>query len=296
MIVQVFEAFFIFQQANFTIFFLIFSALVNLSSFHTHKTFIVFSSFSRIFIFELWVIETGAESYRRWLIEDFVGDKIIGSPTSSFNSTAGFLTFIVSDCDSSEDVADVLMEIIVECKGNPISWKEFMLEKPLSSSVWWQVENLFDFVGPFEGMLIVLLVLAIGKIVDSSSSLFEFDELEDEWTDDSSVLRNDKCDSRSKAKRNSVRCVSNVRCWKLIASDVPLACERIGSCVLRKFCTVLDKRKASFESFSASISFSWFTFDRVSKMLGLLSSGWKENFSGLISLPLVDFVFGDRRL
>lgn len=240
-------------------------------------------------------METGAESYRRWLIADFVGETL-GSPTSSLSSTEGFLTFMVSDCDSSEDVAEVLMEIMVECKGSPISWKEFMLENPLSSSVWWQVENRFDFVGPFEGMLMVLLAFAMGKIVGSSSSLWELDELDDEWTDDSSVLRNDKCDSRSKAKRNSVRCCSNVRCWKLIASDVPLACDRIGSCVLRKFWTVLESLNASLDSFSASNSFSPTTFGRASKMIGLLSSGWKVNFSGLISTLFVDLVFGDRRL
>lgn len=202
-------------------------------SFHTHKTFIDFSSFLRMFIFELCVM--GTESYRRWLAMIFEGD---GTPTSSLNSAEGFLNFTVSECDSSDEVPDVFTDRSVECKGKPISWNEFMLEKPLSSSVW-HVENRFDLVRLFAGMVLILVV-AVGKFVGYSSSLF--DELDD-CTDDSSVLRRDKCDSRSKPNEKSFRCGSNGGRGNPIASEVLLmACDKIGSWVLRKFWTVRDRR------------------------------------------------------
>lgn len=254
----------------------------------------VFSSFSRIFIFELWVMETGADSYLRWFTVVFVGGAI-GKPTTSFSSAAGFLNFTVSEWDSSDDT-EVLTEIKVEWSGRPISWNEFMLEKPLSSSVWWQVENLLDFVRPLAGMFVVLLVAMLGNIVWSSSSLFEFEEFDDEWTDDSSVLRNDKCDSRSKPNKKSLRCCSKDR-WKVFASDVPFACDKIGSCVLRKFWTVLESLKASLDNFSASISASTTTtFCLLSNGAATISSVWKVYFSGLISTPVEVLHFGDRRL
>lgn len=250
----------------------------------THRTFMLFSSFSRIFIFELWVIATGAESYLRWFVGGFTGDGI-GSPTSSFSSTSTFFILTVSEWESSEDDADVLTEIRVEWRGKPISWNEFMLEKPLSSSVWWQVENLFFKL--FWGMLVALFVAIFGKIVGSSYS-FEFEEFDDEWTDDSSVLRSERWDSRSKPKRRSPRC------WKPFVSDVPFACDRIGSWVLRKFWTVLDNRNASLDSFSASMPTSLQdAFDRLSNVAAGISS---VNFSGFVSELFDNLFFGVRRL
>lgn len=257
----------------------------------------VFSSFSRIFILELEVM--GAESYLRWFAAILAGGGI-GSPTSSFNSTAskGFLNLKVSECESSDDDPEVLTERRVECRGKPISWNEFMLENPLSSSVWWHVENLFDFVRPFAGMLVILLAAIVGKIVGSSSSLFEFDEFDDEWTEDSSVLRSDKCDSRSKPNKKSFRWRSKDERGKPFASDddAPFVCDKIGSWVLRKFWTVLESLKASFESFSASISVSLGVICLLSKGKMIVSSGWNVNFSGLMSTAVDDLFFGDRRL
>lgn len=263
------------------------------SHFYTHKTFMLFSSFSRIFIF--WDIGTGAESYRRWLASALIGGE--GRPTSSFNSTAAFLNFTVSECDSSDDAVDVFTEMRVECNGRPMSWNEFMLEKPLSSSVWWHVENLF--LRTLTGMLADLLATTLGGKTDgsNSSSLFEFDELEDEWTDDSSVLRSDKCDSRSKPNKKSFRCWSNVVRGKLFGSDALLACDKIGSCVLRKFCTVLESLNASLESFSASMPTSFEGLVRVSNTdTAASSSQWKLNFSGLTSTPVEDLFLEVRRL
>lgn len=200
------------------------------------------------------------------------------------------LNLTVSDWDSSD--AEVLMESKVECIGKPISWNEFMLEKPLSSSVWWHVENRFDFVRPFAGTPFNLLLTMLGKIVGSSSSLLEFDELDDEWTDDSSVLRNDECESRSKPNKKSPRCG-----WKALWSDELFACDKIGSWVWRKFWTVRDNRKASFDSFSASTPASGLGLGRLSKCKSnLSSSGCNVNFSGLTSTADKDLFFGDRRL
>lgn len=183
-----------------------------------------------------------------------------------------------------------------------------MLEKPLSSSVWWQVENLFDFTKAFAGALF-LLVAIIGKIVGSSSSLLEFDEFDDEWTDDSSVLRNDKCDSRSKPNKKSFLCCSIVVRGNVAGSETHVACDNIGSWVLRKFWTVRESLKASLDNFSASISISLQVFGLVSNGDAKLpsndggttttkfaSSLWKVNFSGLISTTLVALFFGARRL
>lgn len=174
---------------------------------HTHKTFMVFSSSSRIFIFEFWDIASGAESYLRWLMVGLIGGGL-GSPTSSFSERGDLLIFIDSEFDSSDEVPEVLTEIMVDCsKGRPISWKEFMLEKPLSSSVW-HVENRFDLMRTFGATLPLLFATFAGKIVGSSSSLWEFEELDEEWTDDSSVLRSDECDSRLKPNKKSFRCCS----------------------------------------------------------------------------------------
>lgn len=124
----------------------------------------------------------------------------------------------------------------------------------------------------------------VGNVIGSSSSLFEFD---DECTEDSSVLRSDEFESRSKPNKKSLRC-----------SDELFACDKIGSWVLRKFCTVRESLKASLESFTASIPATGFALGLLSNDVraSLSSCGWNVNFPGFSSGFAKDLFLGDRRL
>lgn len=184
-----------------------------LSSFcQTHRTFMEFSSLSRSFNFGVVLDKSGVELNLRWLM------------TFRFFNFSLILSFLLSSPD------DEFVDIMVELSGRPTSWNEFMLENPLSSSVWWHDEKillaLFWFLNEIFGW------------TRSSSSLFE--EFDDECTEDSSVLRIEICDSWSKSN-----IISLLLCFKLtvdVFTLVEIVCDRIGSWVLRKLWTVRESR------------------------------------------------------